>query len=231
MKSLFTLLLTFLSVQLASAHALWIETNSTGVKNVKQEVRIFYGEYASQEIEPLDKWYSDVKDFKLILTTPSNKQIEVQKMLTGDHFTAEFTPIENGIYVLSIYHAGKDLSKTNLYAFSSLAFIQVSGNTLPAITNNFYVKVNPNKYEVGNTVEAIVIKAGKPLANAEVLVMSQEGWSKSFKTDPQGKISFTALWKGNYVIEASFGENKEGDWNGKPFTYAWEGTTTFLIVN
>ena len=231
MKSVLTLLLTFLSVQFASAHALWIETNATGVKHAKQEVKIFYGEYASKEIEPLDKWYSDVKDFKLILTSPSNKQIEIQKTITGDHFTANFTPTEDGIYVLSIYHAGKDLSKTNLYAFSSLAFVKVSGNTLPAITNNFYVKVNPKEYEAGNTVEVIVIKSGKPLADAEVLVMSQEGWSKSFKTDQQGKISFTALWKGNYVFEASFGENKEGEWNGKPFTYAWEGTTTFLTVN
>ena len=231
MKSLFPLLITFLSVQFASAHALWIETNSTGIKNTKQEVKIFYGEYASKEIEPLDKWYSDVKDFKLILTTPSNKQIEIQKTVTGNHFSSDFTPTEDGIYALSIYHAGKDLSKTNLYAFSSLAFVKVYGNALPAITNNFYVKVNPKKYNVGNTVEAIVIKAGKPQADAEVLVMSQEGWSKSFKTDPQGKISFTALWKGNYVIEASFGENKEGEWNGKPFTYAWEGTTTFLTVN
>jgi uncharacterized GH25 family protein len=230
MKSLFILMLTVLSVQLVSAHALWLETSSKGAKNTKQEVKVYYGEYASKELEPIDKWYSDVKDFKLILTSPTNQKIELSKKANANHFVADFTPTEEGTYTLSISHPSKDLSKTNLYAFSSLAFVQVSGQFNPIISNKFYLNIYPMDYAIGNTVEATVIKDNKPLVEAEVIVMSEDGWSKVFKTDNDGKVKFPVLWKGHYVIEASFGEEKDGEWNGKPFTYVWEGTTTFITV-
>ena len=230
MKKIISLLLFVAFATTTYAHALWIETNSKGVKNTLQSIKVYYGEYASKELESIDKWYSDVRDFKLILTSPSNQKIELSKRASTDHYIAEFTPTEEGTYTLSISHTTKDLSKTSLYAFSSVAFVHISGKPNPTISNKFYVKVDPLGYTVGNTVEATVIKENKPQIDAEVIVMSQEGWSKTFKTDREGKVKFPALWKGNYVIEASIGENAEGEWNGKPFTYVWEGTTTFITV-
>ena len=59
------------------AHALWIETPSTGKKGVAQEVKIFFGEFSENDITPTDKWFSDLKDFELVLLTPDNREIKL----------------------------------------------------------------------------------------------------------------------------------------------------------
>lgn len=214
------------------AHALWIETSAIGIKGKAQEVKIFYGEYAAGELEPVDKWYSDVKDFKLILTTPAQQQVELTKEAAADYFIASFTPEEDGLYTLSVVKPAKDLGGTTRYDFSSIVRIAVgksaaqsSGLDIP-----LYVQVSPAVYKKNTNIEAVVLKEGKVLADAELIVMSQEGWTKVFKTNSEGKVSFPALWTGNYVLEASHSEAREGSWHDKEFKRIWQGATTFIQV-
>ncbi len=212
------------------AHALWIETNSLGTKGQAHEVKVYYGEYASQEIDPVDKWYSDVKEFTIWLTTPNQEKIQLQKNPAADYIASSFVPTEEGVYTLTIAHAAKDLGGTTKYEFSSTALVAVGEGTLQPLDLSLYVQVPPTIYSKDGVVDAVVIQNGQPLADAEVSVMSGEGWTKVFKTNTAGKISFPAIWKGNYVVEASHVEKKEGVWHEKPFKRTWQGATTFVQV-
>jgi uncharacterized GH25 family protein len=67
-------LIAIFACKMVSAHSLWIETAATGEKNKDQEIKIFYGEYSHQLIEPVEKWYSDVSEFKLFVISPKPRK-------------------------------------------------------------------------------------------------------------------------------------------------------------
>lgn len=109
MKTIRTILLltALVCVKFGFSHALWIEAPTTGKKGQSQQVRVYYGEYAQGLIDPVDKWYSDVKDFKLILVSPSGATTELTKTAHNDHFSSEFIPQGDGTYALLVVHPAK----------------------------------------------------------------------------------------------------------------------------
>lgn len=233
MKYTNSLLLTIVSILCsfsASAHALWIESNPLAVKNKAHDVKIYYGEYATNEIEPIDKWYSDVKDFKIVLTTPGQQKMELTKEASADYFTSSFIPEEDGIYILSVVHSAKDLGGTTKYEFSSVALVTVGQTTTALLNLPFCVQIQPKVFQSGQVIDALILQNGKPVPDAELLVMSQEGWSKTFKADAEGKVRFPGIWKGKYVLEASLSKDEGGQWHDKSYKRTWQGATTSLQV-
>lgn len=236
MKKLLNLTLMLVCTMIgynASAHALWIATKSSATINQAHPIRIYYGEYAAQEIEPINKWYSDVKDFTLWLTTPSQQKVKLEKQAATDFFQSSFTPTEEGTYTLTVVHPTKDLGGTTKFEFSSVSFITVGNSVASTAVDDvpLYVQIQPQPYEKGQQVDAAVYQNSKPLADAEVIVMSEEGWSKAFKTDTAGHVSFPVLWSGNYVVEASHSIEETGVWHDKPYQRTWRGATTFIQVD
>lgn len=229
--SLLFLLGVFLAPRFTSAHALWIETNPVGKKNLSHRVSVFYGEYAEQEIDPVDKWYSDVRDFELWLTGPDQHRVKLEVKRENDRFTAYFTPEQEGVYWLTVLHGAKDLGGKTKYEFSSAASVSVGAavaQTVPPLP--FAVSLLSGVSKRNGEVVASVLLDGKPLADASVEVMGPEGWSKAFKTDAEGRVRFPAIWKGNYVLEATRMSPQTGEWQGNTHTQVWQGTTTFLLV-
>lgn len=229
-KYLLLSILMILSGFSAFSHALWIETHPKAIKNNLHDVKIFYGEYAAQEIEPVDEWYSDVRDFKIVLTTPSQQKIDLSTEAATDHFKTSFIPKEDGIYLLSIVHPAKDLGGSTKYEFSSVALVSVGQAIAPLADLPFYIHVQPKLFKKGQVIEAIVLQNGKPVSGAELLVMGQEGWSKTWKTDAAGKISFPGIWKGKYVLETSISNDEIGQWHDKSYKRIWHGATTSILV-
>ena len=120
--SIFALLL--LSVSNLFAHALWIETSTTGKTGQKQSVKIIYSE-PDDKPEKLADWFSDVKEFELWLTTPDKQKVKLTTVAGEDHFTSEFTPKKDGVYTLSISKAAKELGGTTIYEFNASAIVKV----------------------------------------------------------------------------------------------------------
>lgn len=229
-----SLLLTIVSILWglsATAHALWIQSSPFAVKNKAHDVKIYYGEYASNEIESIDKWYSDVKDFKVVLITPSQRKVELPKQPFQDHFQSSFIPEEDGVYQLSIVHAAKDLGGNTKYEFSSTALVAVGENNRQELSKlPFCIEIQPKVFQQGEFVDALVLQQGNPVHKGELLVMSPEGWSKTFKTDENGKVQLPVMWPGLYVLEASVTKEEAGRWHGKDFKRTWYGTTTSIEV-
>ncbi|MFC5283672.1 DUF4198 domain-containing protein [Pedobacter alpinus] len=230
---LFTLLITIATQQLF-AHALWIETKSTGKIGQTQEVKIFYGEFVTNEKDSVAKWFSDVKEFSLWLTSPGKGKIKLNTTAGANFYSAYFTPEKDGVYILSVVHEPKELGGTTKYEFSSLATVAVgktSAINTSEVSNAIYTSVSDSKiYNADVPVKIKAVLNGKPLANKNISVFSPEGWSKEYTTDKNGEIEFSPLWAGRYILEISNYEKTSGEHHNKNYTAFWQcGTSTFEV--
>ena len=216
------------------AHALWIETASTGKIGQKQTVKVFYGEYVANERDSVAKWYSDVKEFSLWLVGPDEQKTQLTLQPGVNYFESSFVPDKNGAYTIVVSHEAKELGGTTKYHFLSSAGVAV-GKQLPAVTHN----PNVLKLHVENALSA---KVNKPfelkafLKNAAakgktVSVFSPNGWSKELVTDENGIAEFTPLWAGRYVFEVSDMDKTPGQHHGKDYKATWRGATYSLEIN
>jgi uncharacterized GH25 family protein len=233
MKSILMMAAMLLSMPAVFAHALWIETTTQGKIGQTEEVKVYYGEYATNEREEVAKWYSDVKEFTLWLSVPGKDKIKLATTAGNNFFSAKFTPEQEGLYVLTVSHEAKELGGTTKY-ISSVATVNVgkispvNQNTLP---NTLKVAVNEAKvYKVNAPVNLKAILDGKPLSKKNVSVFTPQGWSKEFITDENGNVVFNPIWPGRYVLEVSNYEKVSGEHNGQKYDAAWQGATTSFEV-
>jgi uncharacterized GH25 family protein len=235
MKSLLLALLFTLGASQLFAHALWIETAANGKTGQEQQIKIYYGEYATNEREETAKWYSDVKDFTLWLTAPGKEKIKLSTTPGTNFYTASFAPQGDGQYILTVSHEAKELGGTTKYEFLSTAIVAVGKPTLvkhAVIPTSLSVYTMEAKiHKVNAPVQLKAIANGKPLAKTTVSIFSPEGWSKEITTDEDGAITFSPIWPGRYVLEVSAREKTEGTHNGKAYTAAWQGATSSFEVS
>lgn len=227
------LIVTFFAIlacKMVSAHALWIETLPIAAKDKEHELKIFYGEYSEGEIEPLDKWYSDVKDFKIYVLSPSQKRIELLKTPVTDYYKATFTPSEEGTHILYIEHPAKDTYKTTAFEFLAMAKVQVGNVTPTPLDLSLSIDLDPKDYRVGDIINAKITRNNEVFVNAEVEVVLSDGWAKTFKTNDSGIISFSAPLKGKYLLEVTDTENKDTNWFGTTIDKIWRANTVVIFV-
>jgi hypothetical protein len=76
----------------------------------------------------------------------------------------------------------------------------------------------------------VLVRDGTPVADASVTVISPEKWSKSVKTDAQGRFTLPAREKGRYILTASHKNEAGGETSlGKVATLHAVATTTFVV--
>lgn len=218
-----------------SAHALWIETNPTGKKGQPQEVRVFWGEFGDKDISPLNKWFSDTKDYKLSVITPDKKVIPLTSAPGTDHYKAFFTPESDGVYTVVMVHAVKDVYHGSRLDYHSSAAVVVGNKPGPGAgevnTNHLKVETAARpQYKVDESINLGVLAALAPAGSAELEVIAPNGWVKKLYTDSTGTASFTPLWPGRYMVEVAQTEKKGGDHHGKPFEAIWRCATYCIEV-
>jgi uncharacterized GH25 family protein len=239
MKHLKSILLTLVGVFFASslfAHALWMETKSTGKKGQAQEVKVFYGEYAQNERDETGKWYSDVKELSLWMIGPDQKKVKLNTTLGANVAIASFTPETDGQYTLLVSHEAKELGGTTKYHFLTSTTVQVGKPAAlvngDVISNELKVfPVNATVYEAKKAVKLKAVHNNELKAGATVSVFSPAGWSQVLTTDKDGQIEFTPLWPGRYVVEVTDFKNTKGQHNGAAYEAVWLGSTYSFEVN
>ncbi|ABG57555.1 DUF4198 domain-containing protein [Cytophaga hutchinsonii] len=230
--TLFVVSLLLLNTGNAFAHALWIETAATGKIGQKQQVAVYYGEYAEGEKDSVSHWYSDVKDVKLWLVGPDNKKVQLTTTAEAARLVADFTPAANGIYTLLADHPVKDVARTTLYQFVSSATVTVGTAATPSVTanTNSLSLTARSGYKVDKPVTVDALFKNKPNTDITYSVVTPAGWSKSFKSDANGNLTFTPAAAGVYYVEAFYTEKITGEQNGKAYESIWRGATYLITV-
>lgn len=235
MNTIFSLIILLLiSINNLLAHALWIETNTTGKAGQKQTIKIIYSE-PDDKPEKLADWYSDVKEFELWLTKPDKQKVKLATAADDDHFTSEFTPEEDGVYTLSISKGAKELGGSTIYQFNASAIVKVgkslTGNDASFNGNEIKVFFDASKiHRTNQPLSLTTILKDKPTGKLHIGGASPSGWNKNITSDTNGIAAFTPIWPGTYKIEASTSEKAEGDHFGKPYKSIWRCATLLVDV-
>jgi len=227
-------LLMFCSTHLL-AHALWIETNPAGVKGKPQEVKIYFGEYSDNDITLASKWFSDLKDFSLVVIGPDKKETRLSATAKENCYSAEFTPAEQGVYTVVMHHIVKDTYGTMKLDYNSSATVvvgnQLNGNE--AGINSNIISLFADSAFAAKTNKTVNIKAlydGKPAAGQEMKVFAPNGWGKTLYSNDAGGIAFTPLWPGKYMAEYAYTDKTPGEHNGKKYESVWKVATYIIVV-
>ena len=214
--------LFLISSHLLSAHEMWIETNPIGKIGSSQEVKVFFGEFSWNKPTLAAKWFSDIADCKLTLTSPTGKITILEKSKDENCYKASFTPDETGIYKLSFTHVVKDVYKEMKLTYISAALVNVSapkkGSTLVwegqyqlQIENNELVKGYPNYFKV--------LEAGQNYNSKMVEISNLDSVTQNVTTNGKGIFNLPKDWKTEQLIQLSYALKVDGNkqYNGKEY--------------
>lgn len=234
-KTITTLVLLLVLTPSLFAHALWIETKATGTKGKPQEISVYFGEFSENDITKADKWFSDLKDFSLVVISPSKKEIKLQSTALENKYQAFFTPDEDGVYTVVMQHTVKDVYGTMVLDYNSSANIVVgnklAGNDASYNTNKISVFTENTVALSKNTKITAVATYNAAIAKEQkVKVIAPNGWEKELWTNENGEFSFTPIWSGNYMVEFTQTEKTSGEHNGKNFDSIWKMATYQIVV-
>ncbi|WP_313433824.1 DUF4198 domain-containing protein [Novosphingobium sp.] len=192
----------------AQAHEVWIERDGTG------PARIYLGEPA----EPLpaggDPEFDHLKAPKLV---PASTAAMARKagylevaVPAGDvraHDDSVFQPWgEEGKKEAVAYYARAGRADARAVMPFEIAPVRAGGDSF------------------------VVVRDGKPVADAAVTVISPDKWTKSIKTDAKGAVTVPMLGKGRYLLTAS--QKDEGAFDtsvGKVAVLHRIATTSFVV--
>lgn len=227
---LFLFFFTMLLTQFVSAHTMWVQVAPSGKKGVPQQVKVFFGEFSWGQPTQTAKWFSDIKDYRLMVTAPDGTTTELtQKQQDSLCYITEFTPDQDGVYTFWFHHEVKDVYKDKKLTYTSAAFLNVNAGKKDQVTlgqGQYQLSVpNPKKPD-----HIIYLDGGKAAAN-QVLEIVQEGNKEGLTvmTNDKGEIQFPKDWKGNYLIEIPDSKKVDPtDHNGKVYEYDYKTFSYYL---
>lgn len=235
LRNLLFILLLVAGAPKLFAHALWLDTKATAVKGKSHEISIYFGEFSDNDITKSKEWFSDLKDFTLVLISPSKKETILTTKALETKYQAYFSPDEEGVYTVILHHKVKDVYGTMVLDYNSSASIVVgnktSGNNASQNKNSIAVFCENFDMAKSNAkINLLALYEGLPAKEQKVKVIAPNGWEKELWTNTNGEISFTPLWSGNYMIEFAYTEKTSGDHNGKKYDEIWKMATYKITV-
>lgn len=201
LKSLCLTLMLFMLVIGAQAHALWIHTASKSEIGQEHPYKVYYADYHENAIEPVDKWYSDVREFELWLISPSGKKTKLEPAATAEYFEGSFIPEEEGEYRMQISHTADPGDSKTAYQFNAYAQIWVGKGKAPALPDSDLALVR--KAKAG---ELEVLYKGKALPEGDIAILGPDAEAQELKTGKKGKVKADLDRQGVYFAEATHTE-------------------------
>ncbi|HEY0335027.1 MAG TPA: DUF4198 domain-containing protein [Stenotrophomonas sp.] len=180
------LLLSSLSLS-AQAHEIWIERDASG------PVRVNFGEPAQEVADPTEDELHRLKDFDLFDAKGKAGKATRQ----GDHLVASLAGTGDAwLFDGDVFEPWEGES-----GFESVTYYARAGRQ--STTGRLGLELVPVKAG-GDTLT--VLFRDKPLADAEITVIDPQKWSKTLKSDAQGRITLPALRSGRHIVVVSHKE-------------------------
>jgi hypothetical protein len=220
---LFSVLLLLLSTHFLSAHEMWIETKPVGKIGTTQEVKVFFGEFSWNKPTPTAKWFSDIADCILILTSPDGKTTILEKTKEDTYYKANFTPTQNGMYKLSFVHVVKDVYKEMKLTYISAALVNVSAPKKESVLvweGQYQLQIQNSAFVKNYPTHFTVLENGKSYDNKMVEISNLDSATQNITTNTNGVFALPKNWKGGQLIQLSHPLKMEGEkqHNGKTYT-------------
>ncbi|UZD22883.1 DUF4198 domain-containing protein [Algoriphagus halophytocola] len=194
-------MMLFMLVLGAHAHALWIHTASNSEIGKTHPYKIYYADYQENAIEPVAKWYSDVKEFELWLISPSGKKTKLEPTATETYFQGSFTPEEEGEYRMQISHTADPGESKTAYQFNAYAQIWVGkGKASTQPVSDLALVRNAKSSDLQ------VLYKGEALPEGELAILGPDAETQELKTSKKGKVKVDLDGKGTYFAEATHTE-------------------------
>lgn len=223
------MLLLFISTK-SFAHFFWIETNTKGIINQEHEVRIYFGEFASNVIEKTNgEVFQNAKHFTVWVIDQQGNKTELKTTSTASHHVGKFTPKSEGTYSIILDNKKYKVLDYTKYDYGIFR-PQYHSITKVEVGNNIVHKtasINPESITIidlsseKEKVKIQVLFKNKPLEEVEVTVFMKEDWSKKLKTDKKGMITFNRSFKTGHVIEATHEDKVPGNYDGVDYQFIW----------
>lgn len=236
MKTTMKIVLTSIAVFLLGigysfAHAIWIETPATGRQGVAQEIKIYFGEFGTEDISKTNDWFSDLNQFELQLTDPDGQTRLLTLKANGDHFAASFIPEADGLYNLVLHKTASEVSYGYKLEYMASAHVQV-GRERAFSAQGQPIALQPlaERYQTGEAVNLSILIDSTLSGEKEIKVISPNTWVKQLYPNEKSQASFVPLWPGKYLVETTVTEKRANQWKGKDYTVHYRCHTYLLEV-
>lgn len=192
----------------AQAHEIWIERDGAG------PARIYLGEPHEVMPEGGDPEFDKLKAPKLV---PASSAAMARKVgyLEVAAPTGDVRATDNNVFA----SWGDEGKKENVVYYARAGRSEAKA-VMP-------LEIAP---VAANGDRFALTRDGKPVADAEITVVSPDKWTKTVKTDAQGTITVPMAGKGRYLLSAS--QKDEGEFDapgGKVAVLHRTATTTFVV--
>jgi hypothetical protein len=195
MKNIFVTLLLLIAIALPmQAHFVWIERDAQG------NAAAYFGEWVANVRETQDGYLKLIAhpkaftaDGKELAVTRANDRLAIAAGDAKGDLRLSDTYFGEKAKSVSFYQA--KLGRTETAAKFDLELVPVAANS-----NSFTLLLH-----------------GAPLADADVVLFTSAGWSRTWKTDAAGKVTVETPWPGQAIIEVGHLEKKAGEKDGRAY--------------
>ncbi len=218
-KSLLMLLGGMLVTEMAYAHYIWIERESS-------TARVYYGEIQEGEREKSPGKLDKIQGLRVYAADKKGQNKKVKNTKTAEFFVAEVGKAEL-VIAASLDVPVVDMKKYNWGMVKPMYYARhgaqsATAEVRPAQTLDIVpVAGGQNVFQV--------FFNGKPLKGEKLMVYAPNTWAKEYKTDAEGKVRLETPWAGQYVLEVIHTDKSQGKFEGKDYeSVRHRATYTFV---
>lgn len=229
-------LLTFIGIfitglTISFAHAIWIETAAVGKQGVAQTVKVYFGEFGTEDISKASDWFADLSQFELQLIGPDGSKTNLPFKANDDHFAASFTPGADGVYSVVLHKIAGEVYYGYRLDYMATAHVQVgSQRAFGQKTLPIALEPATASYEAGKAIDLSVLIDSTLSGEKEITVISPSTWTKKLYPDDKSGASFVPVWPGKYLVETTVTDKTKGAFNGKDYDVNYRCHTYMLEV-
>lgn len=231
-KALLTVVGIFMmGLSLGFAHAIWIETPSVGRQGETQAIKIYFGEFGTEDVSKASDWFADLSRFELQLIHPGGSKTTLPFTANGDHFAASFTPESEGLYNVVLRKVAGEVYYGYKLDYMATAHVQV-GEDRKFGQQALPIALRPvaGGYQAGQAIDLSVLIDSTLTGEKEITVISPSTWTKRLYPDDKSNARFVPVWPGKYLVETTVSDKNKGEWNGKPYDVNYRCHTYLLEV-